>query len=157
MIHLKQMLQHFKISITTYVFLCFTLLIITKKTTQAATDLCAPVKKYVFHLHFLFQKYFVSSVPNIYFFLYNGRLLRKQSMCSVNVFYHYTYEGSVDIDSVTDPAMKASILAQINHFGQTPKQMFLKAHVKRRIDKKLHAYQKMTKLKRHLMMKIDYK
>ncbi|PPD93081.1 hypothetical protein GOBAR_DD09975 [Gossypium barbadense] len=47
---------------------------------------------------------------------------------AVNVFYHYTYEGSVDIDSVTDPSMKASILAQINHFGQTPKQLFLKPH-----------------------------
>ncbi|VFQ80423.1 unnamed protein product [Cuscuta campestris] len=56
---------------------------------------------------------------------------------AVNVFYHYTYEGSVDIDSVTDPAMKASILAQINHFGQTPKQLFLKPHVKRRADRKL--------------------
>ncbi|XP_057461484.1 protein SPIRRIG-like isoform X2 [Actinidia eriantha] len=56
---------------------------------------------------------------------------------AVNVFYHYTYEGNVDIDSVTDPAMKASILAQINHFGQTPKQLFLKAHVKRRVDRKL--------------------
>lgn len=55
----------------------------------------------------------------------------------MNVFYHYTYEGSVDIDSVTDPAMKASILAQINHFGQTPKQLFLKPHVKRRTDRKL--------------------
>lgn len=55
----------------------------------------------------------------------------------MNVFYHYTYEGSVDIDSVTDPAMKASILAQINHFGQTPRQLFLKPHVKRRSDKKL--------------------
>ncbi|GMH25785.1 hypothetical protein Nepgr_027628 [Nepenthes gracilis] len=53
---------------------------------------------------------------------------------AVNVFYHYTYEGNVDIDSVTDPAMKASILAQINHFGQTPKQLFLKSHVKRRSD-----------------------
>ncbi|XP_019441893.1 PREDICTED: protein SPIRRIG-like isoform X1 [Lupinus angustifolius] len=56
---------------------------------------------------------------------------------SVNVFYHYTYEGSVDIDSVSDPAMKASILAQINHFGQTPKQLFLKPHVKRQTDRKL--------------------
>lgn len=55
----------------------------------------------------------------------------------MNVFYHYTYEGSVDIDSVTDPAMKASILAQINHFGQTPKQLFLKPHPKRRSDRKL--------------------
>lgn len=52
----------------------------------------------------------------------------------MNVFYHYTYEGNVDIDSVTDPAMKASILAQINHFGQTPKQLFLKPHVKRQSD-----------------------
>ncbi|KAK9040930.1 hypothetical protein V6N11_016064 [Hibiscus sabdariffa] len=56
---------------------------------------------------------------------------------AVNVFYHYTYEGSVDIDSVTDPSMKASILAQINHFGQTPKQLFLKPHVKRRSVRKL--------------------
>lgn len=43
----------------------------------------------------------------------------------------------MDIDSVTDPAMKASILAQINHFGQTPKQLFQKPHVKRKIDRKL--------------------
>ncbi|XP_077248016.1 protein SPIRRIG-like [Tasmannia lanceolata] len=56
---------------------------------------------------------------------------------AVNVFYHYTYEGNVDIDDVSDPAMKASILAQINHFGQTPKQLFLKPHIKRRSDQKL--------------------
>ncbi|CAH1417724.1 unnamed protein product [Lactuca virosa] len=55
---------------------------------------------------------------------------------AVNVFYHYTYEGSVDIDAVTEPAMKASILAQINHFGQTPKQIFQRAHVKRKKDRK---------------------
>ncbi|XP_013629649.1 PREDICTED: BEACH domain-containing protein lvsA-like [Brassica oleracea var. oleracea] len=56
---------------------------------------------------------------------------------AVNVFYHYTYEGNVDVDAVTDPAMKASILAQINHFGQTPKQLFQKPHVKRRTDRKI--------------------
>ncbi|XP_019084363.1 PREDICTED: LOW QUALITY PROTEIN: BEACH domain-containing protein A2-like [Camelina sativa] len=55
---------------------------------------------------------------------------------SVNVFYHYTYEGNVDVDAVTDPTLKASILAQINHFGQTPKQLFQKPHVKRRTDRK---------------------
>lgn len=37
MIHQKQMLHHFKFSTTAYVFFCFTL-IITTKTTQAATD-----------------------------------------------------------------------------------------------------------------------
>ncbi|CAN6439603.1 unnamed protein product [Victoria cruziana] len=51
---------------------------------------------------------------------------------AVNVFYHYTYEGSVDIDAVSDPAIKSSILAQINHFGQTPRQLFFKPHGKRR-------------------------
>eukprot|EP01018_Ginkgo_biloba_P003966 Gb_31350 [translate_table: standard] len=33
--------------------------------------------------------------------------------------------------------MKASILAQINHFGQTPRQLFFKPHVKRRCHQKL--------------------
>lgn len=56
---------------------------------------------------------------------------------AVNVFYHYTYEGNVDIDSVSDPTMKASILAQINHFGQTPKQLFQKPHPQRRTDRKV--------------------
>ncbi|KAL1225121.1 BEACH domain-containing protein A2 [Cardamine amara subsp. amara] len=56
---------------------------------------------------------------------------------AVNVFYHYTYVGNVDVDAVTDPTMKASILAQINHFGQTPKQLFQKPHVKRRTDRKI--------------------
>ncbi|XP_023734944.1 protein SPIRRIG [Lactuca sativa] len=55
---------------------------------------------------------------------------------AVNVFYHYTYEGSVDIDAVADPSMKAAILAQINHFGQTPKQIFHRPHVKRKTDRK---------------------
>ncbi|CAI9785692.1 unnamed protein product [Fraxinus pennsylvanica] len=44
---------------------------------------------------------------------------------------------SVDIDSITDPETKSSILAQINHFGQTPKQLLLKPHVKRKTERKL--------------------
>ncbi|KAL9243041.1 hypothetical protein vseg_016980 [Gypsophila vaccaria] len=60
----------------------------------------------------------------------------KAAVDAVNVFYHYTYQGNVDIDSVTDPVLKASILAQINHFGQTPKQLFQKPHVKRKICRK---------------------
>ncbi|KAI3886193.1 hypothetical protein MKX03_010713 [Papaver bracteatum] len=59
---------------------------------------------------------------------------------ALNVFFYYTYEGSVDIDSLSDPSMKASILAQINNFGQTPRQLFFKPHVKRRADKKPPPY-----------------
>jgi hypothetical protein len=107
--------------------------------TCISTFTDAPVKKYVFDKCANFTSIFYSrNISSLLFlistfFLYNGQAAEE----AVNVFYHYTYEGSVDIDSVTDPAMKASILAQINHFGQTPKQLFLKAHVKRRIDRKL--------------------
>ena len=61
----------------------------------------------------------------------------------------------MDIDSVTDPSMKASILAQINHFGQTPKQLFLKPHVKRRSDRKLppHPLKHSTLLVPHAIRK----
>ncbi len=51
---------------------------------------------------------------------------------ALNVFYHLTYEGAVDIDRVPDPSMKAAILAQINHFGQTPRLLFVKPHPKRK-------------------------
>jgi hypothetical protein len=51
---------------------------------------------------------------------------------ALNVFYHLTYEGAVDIDRVPDPSMKAAVLAQINHFGQTPKLLFTKPHPKRK-------------------------
>ena len=57
-------------------------------------------------------------------------------MDATNVFFYLTYEGAVDIDSISDPAMKASILAQINNFGQTPRQLFQKPHPQRRLRQK---------------------
>ncbi|EGC32207.1 hypothetical protein DICPUDRAFT_155867 [Dictyostelium purpureum] len=50
---------------------------------------------------------------------------------SLNVFYYLTYEGAVNIDAITDPVEKAATIAQINNFGQTPKQLFDKPHPKR--------------------------
>jgi WD40 repeat protein len=49
----------------------------------------------------------------------------------LNVFYYLTYEGAVDIDAITDPVQKAATIAQINNFGQTPRQLFDKPHPKR--------------------------
>jgi len=52
---------------------------------------------------------------------------------ALNVFYYLTYEGAVDIDSITDPVEKAATISQINNFGQTPKQLFDKPHPKRNV------------------------
>ncbi|KCV72949.1 hypothetical protein H696_00503 [Fonticula alba] len=45
-----------------------------------------------------------------------------------NVFYHLTYEGSVDLDSITDPGERAVLELQITEFGQTPRQLFQVPH-----------------------------
>lgn len=40
------------------------------------------------------------------------------------MFYYLTYEGAVDIDAILDPVQKAATIAQIDNFGQTPRQIF---------------------------------
>ncbi|ETI49588.1 hypothetical protein F441_06646 [Phytophthora nicotianae CJ01A1] len=48
-----------------------------------------------------------------------------------NVFFYLTYEGMVDVDSITDPIIKSSMQSQIAHFGQTPTQVLREPHPKR--------------------------
>eukprot|EP00210_Caulerpa_lentillifera_P008159 g7792.t1 len=45
-----------------------------------------------------------------------------------NVFYYLSYEGAVDIEQVEDPIERKGLEAQINEFGQTPKQLFKHPH-----------------------------
>ena len=44
------------------------------------------------------------------------------------VFHPLTYEGSVDLASISDPLERIAIEVQINEFGQTPKQLFKIPH-----------------------------
>ncbi|KAG2825967.1 hypothetical protein PC113_g21847, partial [Phytophthora cactorum] len=48
-----------------------------------------------------------------------------------NLFYYLSYEGSVDLETITDPVEKCSFEAQIQEFGQTPKLLFSGAHPSR--------------------------
>jgi hypothetical protein len=41
----------------------------------------------------------------------------------LNQFVHLTYEGEVDLDTMTDPVQRASTIAQIQNFGQTPSRL----------------------------------
>ncbi|KAL4164780.1 hypothetical protein KRP22_003521 [Phytophthora ramorum] len=52
----------------------------------------------------------------------------QEAVEACNVFYHLTYEGSVDLDAITDPSTKRAILDQITEFGQTPSQLFRTPH-----------------------------
>ncbi|GAM17883.1 hypothetical protein SAMD00019534_010580 [Acytostelium subglobosum LB1] len=50
---------------------------------------------------------------------------------ALNVFYYLTYEGTVNVDSITDHIKKEAAITQINSYGQTPRQLFDKPHEKR--------------------------
>jgi hypothetical protein len=47
----------------------------------------------------------------------------REAVTSLNTFVHVTYEGQVDLDSITDPVERESIIAQIQNFGQTPSRL----------------------------------
>ncbi|CAO1410709.1 unnamed protein product [Diamesa hyperborea] len=51
-----------------------------------------------------------------------------EAMRATNVFYYLTYEGSVDLETITDPVMREAIEQQIKNFGQTPSLLLMEPH-----------------------------
>nr|XP_014344056.1 PREDICTED: lipopolysaccharide-responsive and beige-like anchor protein isoform X1 [Latimeria chalumnae] len=47
---------------------------------------------------------------------------------SLNIFYYLTYEGAVNLNSITDPVLREAVEAQIRSFGQTPSQLLIEPH-----------------------------
>jgi hypothetical protein len=47
----------------------------------------------------------------------------QEAVKALNTFVHVTYEGEVDLDSMTDPVQRESTIAQIQNFGQTPSRL----------------------------------
>ena len=46
----------------------------------------------------------------------------------MNVFYYLTYEGAVNLDSITDATTRVAIETQIRNFGQAPSQLLTEPH-----------------------------
>ncbi|XP_075276493.1 neurobeachin isoform X4 [Opisthocomus hoazin] len=51
-----------------------------------------------------------------------------EAVRALNVFHYLTYEGSVNLDSITDPVLREAMEAQIQSFGQTPSQLLIEPH-----------------------------
>ncbi|KAI9692707.1 MAG: hypothetical protein M1820_009458 [Bogoriella megaspora] len=47
---------------------------------------------------------------------------------ATNVFHHLSYQGAKDLDSIEDPLERRSTIGIIHNFGQTPHQVFQRAH-----------------------------
>lgn len=50
---------------------------------------------------------------------------------AANVFHWMTYQGAMDLDSITDEKERAQKISVINNFGQTPTQVFQRPHAKK--------------------------
>lgn len=52
----------------------------------------------------------------------------EEALQADNVFHPLSYEGNVDMEKIEDPLQRMALEMQIMEFGQTPKQLFQKAH-----------------------------
>ncbi|KAF9613959.1 hypothetical protein IFM89_014024 [Coptis chinensis] len=64
--------------------------------------------------------------------IYGYKQRGKEAILANNVFFYITYEGTVDIDKISDPVQQRSTQDQIAYFGQTPSQLLTVPHLKRR-------------------------
>ncbi|KAM1789881.1 hypothetical protein ACFX12_033998 [Malus domestica] len=55
----------------------------------------------------------------------------KEAIMANNFFFYITYEGTVDIDKISDPVQQRATQDQIAYFGQTPSQLLTFPHLKR--------------------------
>ncbi|KAG7322435.1 hypothetical protein KOW79_013781 [Hemibagrus wyckioides] len=51
-----------------------------------------------------------------------------EAVRALNVFHYMSYEGSVNLDTVTDLQLRESMEAQIQTFGQVPSQLLIEPH-----------------------------
>lgn len=65
--------------------------------------------------------------------VFGAKQTGKAAVKAQNVFMHITYEGTVDIEEITDPVMRAATLSQIENFGQTPSRLFSNPHPQRKV------------------------
>ncbi|OKL63698.1 hypothetical protein UA08_00718 [Talaromyces atroroseus] len=50
---------------------------------------------------------------------------------AANVFHHLSYQGARDLDNIEDPVERLATIGIIHNFGQTPHQVFQRAHARR--------------------------
>ena len=54
---------------------------------------------------------------------------------ATNVFHHLSYHGAKDLDTIHDPVERLATIGIIHNFGQTPHQVFHRAHLPREPSK----------------------
>lgn len=79
------------------------------------------------------SKYVSEHLPEWIDLVFGVKQTGRAAVDAQNVFMHFTYEGTVDIEQIEDPVMRAATLAQIENFGQTPSRIFSSPHPQRKV------------------------
>ena len=66
--------------------------------------------------------------------IFGYKQLGEEAKKACNVFYYLTYAGAVNLDEMTNDHERAAIEAQIQEFGQTPRQIFKAPHPSRNAE-----------------------
>ncbi|KAG8908740.1 hypothetical protein FRB99_002978 [Tulasnella sp. 403] len=59
---------------------------------------------------------------------------KQRDQDSINIFHPLSYEGAIDLDSISDPLEKEATAGIIHNFGQTPRKIFFTPHPPRYMD-----------------------
>ncbi|KAG8952301.1 hypothetical protein FRC04_004729 [Tulasnella sp. 424] len=63
---------------------------------------------------------------------------KQRSRDAINVFHPLSYEGAIDLDSISDNLQKEATAGIIHNFGQTPKKLFSLPHPPRHMDDRMY-------------------
>jgi hypothetical protein len=83
------------------------------------------------HLESLESKYVSAHLPDWIDLIFGYKQKGQAAVDALNVFHPLSYEGAVDVETMSDPHEIASTLSIINNFGQTPRQLFTAPHPRR--------------------------
>lgn len=89
-------------------------------------------EQFVYKLREALESDYVSRHLHLWIDLIFGYKQRgEEAVKANNVFHHVCYEGSVDLECIFDMNDRHALEVQIMEFGQVPKQLFTKPHVKK--------------------------
>ena len=96
--------------------------------SEKPVDNANPYNFIKMHREFLEMEYVSENINNWIDLIFGYKQRGKEAEKALNTFFYLTYEDAIDLEKIEKETFKISYESQIIHFGQTPRQIFLKPH-----------------------------